>query len=235
MSSKQRNSIWIIYGIISCSFLFIDTWEPFGVMLLILGGILLAFRPSRNRNRKLAEENMNKNRILTEYDKEFNADHSYSTIDEKIAVNEELQMFKIYKFDKEKQIVESKIKFDQIMDSEIKMDNDTIFKASRSNQIGGAIIGGMVAGGVGAIIGGSSPTTSKIEKVKAIQLKIRIDDFKNPNLTFDFLPTPKQMGVNTFEGFDKNGIEYKTAYERAEFWHSLLEIAIRKTNNKVSV
>ena len=43
-----------------------------------------------------------------------------------------------------------------LLQVEIIEDNVTITKTSRTSQVGGAIVGGMLAGGVGAVIGGLS-------------------------------------------------------------------------------
>gem|GEM_PF-1573754 len=233
--SKNMKIFMFAYIVFTIICYTLESMMGLGIILTVGAVAYLCYLPFSLSDKKLAKENADKNRLLTEYDKDFESDHSYVIIDEKIAVSESEQLFKIYKIDSDNKIIESKIRFDQIMDSEIVMDNNIVLQASRSEQIGGAILGSMVAGGVGAIIGASSPTQTQLEGIKSIQLRIRIDDFKNPNFTFDFLPSTKQLGVPNFEGYSKSSKEYKTAYEQAEFWHSLLEIAIRKTNNQVSV
>lgn len=233
--SNQSKILVFVYILFAIFCYTVESMMWLGMAMTAFAIAYLCYLPFSLSDKRLAKENADKNRLLTEYDNEFESDHSFVTIDEKIAVSESGQIFKIYKIDTNNKIVESKIRFDQIMDSEIVMDNNIVLQASRGEQIGGALIGSMVAGGVGAIIGASSPTQTQLEGIKSIQLRIRIDDFKNPNFTFDFLPTAKQLGVPNFEGYSKSSKEYKTAYEQAELWHSLLEIAIRKTNNKVSV
>jgi len=70
--------------------------------------------------------------------------------------------------------------YKDILESEVIIDGETVTKTSRTSQVGGAILGGIFAGGVGAVIGGLSGKTASKEKVKTIQLKIIVNDIKNP-------------------------------------------------------
>src|SRR5690625_2106720 len=53
-----------------------------------------------------------------------------------------------------------------IIESEVVVDSHTITKTARGSQIGGAAVGGVLLGGVGAIIGGLSGGTGSFEQVK---------------------------------------------------------------------
>ena len=64
--------------------------------------------------------------------------------------------------------------FDNIVNVEIEIDGNSVASPS----IGGAIIGGVLFGGAGAIIGSSNKTVN--QKIKNIALKIYVDDLKNP-------------------------------------------------------
>lgn len=118
-----------------------------------------------------------------------------------------------------------KVKYDvktfsykDILESEVVIDGETVTKTSRKSQVGGAILGGILAGGVGAIIGGLSGKTSSKEKVKTIQLKIIINDTKNPLQIITFLNEDTSI-VRSNEKFIK-------ANKEVMHWHSLFKVVI---------
>ena len=200
-----------------------------GIVLTLLGLIYLYFRKERIANVKKAEADYKAHQILEKYDKEFEADSEYAAVQYKIAVNEKKEMIKIYKINDEMEISEYPIPFEKIIESEVKLDNQLIYKTSRGSQVAGALVGGALAGGVGAIIGGSSPNMTQNEKIQAITLKVIVDDIKNPNYYFDFLPPITEF----HKGYDKSRPEIKIALERCQYWNSVMEIAIRKSNKKL--
>ncbi|WP_182103209.1 immunity protein [Niallia taxi] len=220
---------WTIYSLITIALYFIEGWMPLGICLTILGLIYLYFRKERVANRKKAQDIIKSQQLLEEHDEEFEPDNYYAAINYKIAVNEQKEIIKIYEINEEMNITEYPIPFEKIILSEIVMDNEVILKASRGNQVAGALIGGIAAGGIGAIIGGSSPNMKQNEIIQSITLKLIVDDIKKPNFKFDFLPEIDEL----FKGYAKGRPEVKTALERAEYWNSVMEIAIRKSNKKL--
>jgi hypothetical protein len=111
--------------------------------------------------------------------------------------------------------------FDKILQCEIIVDNETIVKQSTSSTVGRAVLGGILTGGVGAIVGGMTGKTNTKEIVKNIDLKIIMDDPVNPIFKVNFL------NVET----DKKSELYKMAYENAEKWHAILSGLIRQGSN----
>ncbi len=69
--------------------------------------------------------------------------------------------------------------FRDILESEVLIDGETISKTSRGSQIGGALLEGVLAGGVGVIRGLSSPTTTK-DTISSIQLRLTVKNIKEP-------------------------------------------------------
>ena len=61
--------------------------------------------------------------------------------------------------------------YKDILESEIMEDGKTITNTSRSSQLGGAIIGGVLAGGTGAVIGGLSGKKSSEQEITGIRFK----------------------------------------------------------------
>lgn len=64
--------------------------------------------------------------------------------------------------------------FANIMNAEIEVDGNSVASPS----IGGAVVGGLLFGGAGAIVGSSQKTM--IKKIRSVALKIYVDDLKNP-------------------------------------------------------
>ena len=112
--------------------------------------------------------------------------------------------------------------FRDILSVEIVEDGHTITKTSRSSQVAGAILGGIVAGGVGAVIGGLSGQTSSHNRVTRIDLKIIVNDTKSPIYTVNFLNLATTKGSWV----------YKPAMELANHWHALLSVLIKQADQE---
>ncbi|MED4507875.1 hypothetical protein [Bacillus licheniformis] len=206
------------------------------IAMLIIAGFIVFFGYALSEGKKQEEkrkEIIKKDRKnLDQYDLDFSPNKSYINPDGKmkIAFNSENELFKIYRMPPNGTIHEVAIPFDKIVDSEILIDDTTVMKASRGQQVAGALIGGAIAGGVGAIIGGSSPNTTGINTVKRIRLKITNEDFENPVYYIDFLPTRDKLNRRIDKGWNKEDSTVSYALKKAEYWQGVLELAIRKTN-----
>lgn len=55
--------------------------------------------------------------------------------------------------------------YHQIIECELTEDGNTISKTSRASQLGCALVGGLVAGGVGAIVGGLSGSKKNLNNL----------------------------------------------------------------------
>lgn len=112
------------------------------------------------------------------------------------------------------------IPYKDIHSSEIFEDGITVTKTARASQIGGALIGGLALGGVGAIIGGLSGRTETHGKVKRIDLRITINDTTNPIYDVNFLDLET----------DKGSMVYEAAIRQARQWHAMLEVIIKRAD-----
>jgi hypothetical protein len=112
--------------------------------------------------------------------------------------------------------------YKDIFSSEIFEDGVTITKTVRSSQIGGALIGGLALGGVGAVVGGLTGKTQASDKVDKVDLRLTVNDTKNPIFNLNFLNLPMK----------KNDTQYKQAIERARHWHGLIEVLIKLADNE---
>ena len=77
--------------------------------------------------------------------------------------------------------------FDQIAAVEVVENGATVSQTNRGSQLAGAAIGGLVFGGLGALIGGTSGSTTTRQNVSSILLKVTVDDRYEPVHNIYFL------------------------------------------------
>lgn len=80
--------------------------------------------------------------------------------------------------------------FENIVNVEIEIDGSSVASPS----IGGAIVGGVLFGGAGAIVGSSNKTIN--QKIKNIALKVYVDDIKNPYHRLLFYSNTSAVATN---------------------------------------
>ncbi len=108
--------------------------------------------------------------------------------------------------------------YSKLLQCEIDIDGDTIMKQSTTGTVGRAVLGGILTGGVGAIIGGASASRTQKEKIHNIDLKVIVDDPMNPIYK-----------INFFKGeMTKGSFVYKAVYPEIEKWHAILAGLIRQ-------
>lgn len=107
------------------------------------------------------------------------------------------------------------IDFSNIYECELIRNGETVYKKSTARTIGGAVIGGVLSGGVGAVIGGLSGGSTGKENINRIELKIVVRDISNPTHRFVF--------------FDKNAdnkLLLDNLIREAENWKDTISIII---------
>lgn len=112
-----------------------------------------------------------------------------------------------------------------IQSLEVFENENSLVKTNIGSQAGRIAVGGLLAGGVGAVIGGLSASQTGSKFIKELSLKIVIDDFDAPNHKMYFIR--KSFG----KGFSRNSLEYKQALEQADLWHSRLKNIMEKNLN----
>jgi hypothetical protein len=91
-----------------------------------------------------------------------------------------------------------------ILDVDLLVEDERKFRTSHGISTSGAIIGGEVGGGVGAVIGGFRKKYSLEDNIKKIYLHIVVDDTKSPNIIFDiFKGTEKRTSSTIKEHYSK--------------------------------
>ena len=84
------------------------------------------------------------------------------------------------------------VPFDHIISVEIQEDNTVLF--SKSISVGGAILGGVLAGSAGMVIGGLSGDTKQEKNVSKVTIKIKIRDYSMPSLMIECFNSQELLG-----------------------------------------
>lgn len=111
--------------------------------------------------------------------------------------------------------------YKDILQSELNIDGETILKQSTTGTVGRAILGGLLGGGVGAIIGGVTSSKMQKEKINRIDLKLSVNDSKNPFYKINFLNLETKKG----------DLIYIASFAQAERWHGIIATLIQQSNN----
>jgi hypothetical protein len=105
----------------------------------------------------------------------------------------------------------------ELLSVEIFEDGDSITKTDRVSQMGGAILGGLALGGVGAIIGGLSGTTKNSSKIRRVDLRLVVNDTAHP-----------LHDLMIYVEGERDGIRHGPAVELARHWHGIIEVLIKR-------
>lgn len=127
------------------------------------------------------------------------------------------------------------IDYKDIIGVEIIEDGNTIMSKSASRTIGGALIGGVLAGGAGSIVGGLSGNTKQKNKVSSLSVKILIRDTQYPSLEIkcfesSTMTTERKKSLET-EGKLESHI-YQSCKRQANEIKDMLSVIIDKMDNK---
>lgn len=86
--------------------------------------------------------------------------------------------------------------FKDILSSEIVEDGHSVTKTSRTSQVGGALLGGLAFGGVGAIIGGLSGKTTTHNNITRIDVIITVNNPKSPVFTINVMDIDSARNIH---------------------------------------
>lgn len=196
------------------------TWIIIVVVIAVVIGVVTGITHGVNtRNKMKAMESHL-------YDiPDFSATQRVIGKDGKTALAIDEQRKKVCLIDHRQQNVSCRVvTYKDILSSEIFEDGSTVTKTVRSSQIGGALVGGLALGGVGAIIGGLSGKTKTTGKVKRIDLRITVNDTQSPLHDVNFLNL--ELNLETKLG----GIVYQQAMQAIRHWHGLVEVLIKRAD-----
>jgi hypothetical protein len=99
--------------------------------------------------------------------------------------------------------------YNKILQCEVVVDGQTILKQSTTGTLGRSILGGILGGGVGAIIGGTSASKTLKEKISNIELKVIVNDVSNPIFNIQFYDST-------------SSILLKHERRNVERWHAIM-------------
>lgn len=116
--------------------------------------------------------------------------------------------------------------YSDIISVELIEDGNILHKKSTMRTIGGGIVGGILAGGTGAIIGGLSGSSQQERKVKRIELKILLRSVEQSSYVVTC--------YNSTE-IKASSIEYKNLYSGIDKIKDIISIIIDKIDKKESV
>jgi hypothetical protein len=119
-----------------------------------------------------------------------------------------------------KEVIPCVVPYADVVSVEVTEDGSSVTKTSRSSQIGGAVVGGVLLGGVGAVVGGLTGSKKTTQKVKRVDLRVVIDNIGSPTHNVCFL----DLDV------DRGGIVHKAALDKARHWNGLFDIAINRAD-----
>jgi hypothetical protein len=208
------------------------------VVIIIVGAIFMVFYEN-SKEKEQQEKVDNIDDILDDYMKENNISNEnvfYFSENKKFlgenyniytTISIDIKQKKIYIFEyndyddyrDKKDILFSPriIKFEDIIECELVEDNATIQKGG----IGRAVVGGAIAGGVGAVVGATT------RKSKNIVSKLEV------HIICNNIASPMEVISVISQETDKNGFDYDYLYETANKIYSTI-ISIIDSNKKTS-
>lgn len=120
-----------------------------------------------------------------------------------------------------------KYPYSDIMGCEIIEDGETTYR--KSSTIGRAIIGGVIAGGAGAIIGGLSGKEKENKEIKNLDFKILFKDLNRPSFNIRFFDAWEET-ANTKKSVKLSDSVYGPIFQKSldnlQDWKDTIEIII---------
>lgn len=119
--------------------------------------------------------------------------------------------------------------YNDILSCEIVEDGETVYKKSRT--IGRSIIGGAIAGGTGAVIGGLSGKTKENKEIKSLVLRVVFKSTNKPIVKLGFIDAERSKEkVDLSQPYYAQ--LYKEALDSVKDWKDTFEIIINSVNSE---
>lgn len=160
---------------------------------------------------------------------DFNADIEFTYNDAQYWVginnqNEEIKILKLESNGTNK--TEVYLKFANIISVELLEDGMVKYSKSAMRTFGGAVLGGVLAGGAGAIIGGLSGDSKEEKQISKIEVKLLLRDYRNTSFIMEFY---SGVDVNT------SSLVYKMAHNEAMDFVDTIKVIIDKVDRKEQI
>lgn len=151
-------------------------------MILILGGIISALTTPSLTKEDISEDEINHYNldIQTNVINDSSINIVGLDIPKKIFFVCEKKYIKLDGVSTSYYKMKEMIDLTKVIQVELIQDNDIMTKISSGSAISRAIVGGALAGGAGAIVGGNTATSKSSNKLKKISFKFKINDMSNP-------------------------------------------------------
>lgn len=176
-----------------------------GVIFLV---VILIIGFNNGQKLKVREQTMNE--VLNKLKSEgFDMDHVIVSPEVKdIAVfnrnNKSIVLIHLYD---EGEYHKTTFDINELIGVEIEENGKVVSRVSNKSMIARASVGGILAGGVGAVIGGITAKQKSTQEADEIKLKFIVDDLKNP-----FRRITIRNKVNRYK------IKYQDAIDKAQIW-----------------
>ena len=72
------------------------------------------------------------------------------------------------------------IDLNKVIDIELREDNDIVTKVSTASVVARGVVGGVVAGGIGTLVGGATAKSKSSSNLKEISIRFKLSDMNNP-------------------------------------------------------
>ncbi|NME66034.1 hypothetical protein HF846_15710 [Clostridium cadaveris] len=195
---KTYSKVYLIVGIIFTVLgaLIAIPVLPFGIVILVIGILMI-----------VTSRNFKKSSIEGGHSKEVEDFISTSEVKGYIKFNDDTKQILISpKFNPRI------INYSDILDFELIEDGETVVT---KGGLGKAVAGGVLFGGVGAIVGGTTSKKKSITSISGLKIKIVVKDMNNPNSYINLITTSTKT----------DSFIYKNSYEIAQKILSMLQIA----------
>jgi cell division protein FtsI/penicillin-binding protein 2 len=120
-----------------------------------------------------------------------------------------------------------KYHYKDILQVEILEDSLSTTSTSRAGVAGRALLGGIIAGGVGAIVGGLSAKQVHRQSVQKIELQIVVND--------PISPVRRVEMVHFYKAAETNSADYITSKNKAIEWFKTLEVLMHQADQEDGV
>lgn len=128
------------------------------------------------------------------------------------------------------------IPFDKILKVELIENGTTISSKSTIRTVGGSFIGGAIAGGAGAVVGGLSGNSKNIKKISSVQVKITIREINDPSFIIDaFNAQTMTIEGKPIKPDSLEGYKYKQGLTHANRIVDILRVVIDEVDNHSNI
>jgi hypothetical protein len=136
---------------------------------------------------------------------------------------------KVAYFDEEQ---ETFISYEEIISVDLIENNTTVASKSTMRTIGGAVVGGALGGGAGAVVGGLSGNTNMKKKVSLIQVRLRIRDISMPTLLINCFDCKTMTNGEDIKTDGISGLIYNQCIQHANQIVDLVSVIIDDVDKK---